>query len=40
LVLLYLRRLWRDAAAEAWRLLCVLFLWLASVSADSGRAFG
>jgi hypothetical protein len=39
-VFLYLYWLRRDAAAEARRLLRVLFLWLGSVPADPGRAFG
>jgi hypothetical protein len=36
-VFLYLHRLRRDAAAQARRLLCVLFLRLGSVPADPGR---
>jgi len=39
-VFLYLHRLRRDVAAEAGRLLRVLFLWLGSVPAYTGRAFG
>jgi hypothetical protein len=39
-VFLYLHRLRRDTAAEAGRLLRVLFLWLGCVPADPGRAFG
>jgi hypothetical protein len=39
-VFLYLQRLRRDAAAEAGRLLRVLFLRLGSVPADPGRALG
>jgi hypothetical protein len=35
-----LHRLRGDAAAEVGRLLRVLFVWLGSVSADPGRAFG
>jgi hypothetical protein len=35
-----MHRLWRGASAEARRLLRVLFLWLGTVSANSGRAFG
>jgi hypothetical protein len=35
-----MHRLRREAAAEAGRLLRVLFLWLGSVPADSGRASG
>jgi hypothetical protein len=35
-----MHRLWRDAAAEAGRLLRVLFLRLGAVPADSGGAFG
>jgi len=38
-VLVHLHRLWGDAAAEDWRLLRVLFLWLRAVSADPGGAF-
>jgi hypothetical protein len=37
---LYMHRLRRDPAAEAGRLLRVLFLWLGSMPADPGRAFG
>ena len=37
---LYLHQLRRDVAAEAGRLLRVLFLRLGSVPADPGRAFG
>jgi len=39
-VLLHLHRLWRDAAAEAGRLLRVLLLRLRAVPADPGRACG
>src|SRR3984893_15917093 len=39
-IILYLHRLRRDAAAEAGRLLRVLFLRLGSMPADPGRAFG
>jgi hypothetical protein len=39
-VFLYMHRLRREAAAEAGRLLRVLFLWLDSVPAGSGRASG
>ena len=35
-----LHRLRRDAATEAGGLLCVLFLRLSAVSADTGRAVG
>jgi hypothetical protein len=37
---LYMHRLRRDPAAEVGRLLRVLFLWLGSMAADPGRAFG
>jgi hypothetical protein len=39
-VFLYLRRLRLDITAEAGRLLRVLLLWLGSMPADPGRAFG
>jgi len=39
-VFLYLHRLRCDAAAEAGRLLRVLFLWLGSLPTDPGGAFG